>query len=217
MTTPRIKVLIADDHQVVREGTKAILSKDPNIAIVGEAETAEEAIRLVEVHKPDVLLLDLRLKGGTGLEVARALQRKPDRPRIIVVSAYDFERYVQSTVRAGVMGYLTKDASAAEILEAVHSAYQGHGVLKGQIAATVLRGLSGGRAREEQPDDLTVREVEVLELMSGDYSNGQIGERLGISVRTVEAHVSNILEKLNAPSRKEAIRIGIQQGFIKEA
>jgi len=185
--------------------------------VVGEAETAEEALRLTDELAPDVVILDIRLKNGSGIDVARALMRKGSTARVLVLTAHDFEQYVDALARAGVRGYLLKDTPPEQLIKAVHDVYEGHGVLPGRIAASVLDSLSRERRDSPRtPDDLTIREIEVLELLYQGRRNQEIAERLGISQRTAESHVANIFSKLGATTRAEAVRIAIEHGYIKK-
>ena len=210
-----IRVLLVDDHALIREGTRTFLDKDPLIEVVGEAETAEDAIRLATELTPDVILLDVRLRGGSGIDVARALHRQGSTAKVLVVSAYDFGPYIDALTKAGVKGYMLKDVKQEELVNAVHQVYQGKGVLPGPVAATVLETLT--RERKEtpkQPERLTVREVDVLELLMQGYRNQDIGGRLDISTRTVETHVANILGKLGTNNRSDAVRLAVEQGYF---
>ena len=212
----QIKVMLVEDHTLFREGTKGLIEEDPAIHVVGETDTAEEAIRMAEELSPDVLLVDIRLRTGTGIEVARALQKKQPPIRVLVLTAYDFEQYVTALTRAGVSGYMLKDVSSDDLIKAIHQVCEGQGVLSGSIAQTVLQSLSKGRRETARPSEaLTIREIEVLELVMQSYRNPMISARLGISTRTVEAHVANILGKLGAASRNEAVRIAIELGYLK--
>ena len=193
----RIRVLLVDDHAIVRQGTKFFIEQDPEITVVGEAEAPGEALKLAKELDPDVILLDIRLKGGSGIDVARSLQKEGSRARVLVVSAYDFTPYIDALTKAGVRGYVLKDVEQDELVLAIRQVERGEGVLPGPVAANVLDTVSRGKAEPlRQAEDLTVREIEVLELLAQDYRNQDISGRLGISVRTVEAHVANILGKL---------------------
>ena len=216
MTATQVRVLLVEDHALVREGTRALIEVGGSITVVGETDTADEAVRLATELSPDVVLLDIRLRIGTGIDVARALHKQRSPARILVLTAYDFEQYVTALTRAGVSGYILKNSPSGELVKAIHQVHQGGGVLAGNIAATVLRSLSKVQsAPSKVPEALTVREVEVLELVMQEYRNPAIGERLGISPRTVESHVANILGKLGASTRKEAVQIAVEQGHLK--
>ena len=200
----------------MREGTKVLLQTDPTIEVVGEADTASDALQLIKMLEPDVVLLDIRLREGTGIDVARALQKQRGNSRILVVSSYDYEQYITALTRAGVSGYILKDSPPQDLLRAVHDVDTGRGVLPGKIAATVLESISRPQ-REAEPDplNLTLRELEVLELILHRYRNPVIAHRLGISTRTAEAHVANILQKFGVSSRAEAVQAAVARGYLQ--
>lgn len=215
MTTEKVRVLLVEDHTLVRQGTKTLIETDPAIQVVGEADTAEAALRLVDELAPDVVLLDIRLKSGTGIDVARALQRKRSASRVLVVTAYDYEQYVLALTKAGVSGYILKDIPPEELIKAIHQVHKGGGVLPGKIAATVLENMAKGSAKVDRPpEELSIREVEVLELLMHGLSSPAIGQRLGLSARTIEAHVANILSKLGVSTREEAVLTAIRRGYL---
>ena len=212
----KIRVLLVEDHLLVREGTKALLQGDPAIEVVGEADTADEALKLIRAIEPDVVLLDIRLREGTGIDVARALQKQRCNSRLLVVSSYDYEQYVTALTRAGVSGYILKDSPPQELIRAVHEVNAGRGVLPGRIAATVLESLSKSqRETDSEPEPLTMREMEVLELVVQQYRNPIIAQRLGISTRTAEAHVANILQKLGVSTRADAVQAALERGLLQ--
>ena len=214
--TRKIRVLLVEDHILVREGTKVLLQADPNIEVVGEADTANDALKLIKDLAPDVVLLDIRLKEGSGIDVARALQKQHCSSRVLVVSSYDYEQYVTALTRAGVSGYILKDVPPEELIRAIYDANTGRGVLPGNIAATVLESIARSqREVETAPDMLTLRELEVLELIMQRYRNPVIAQRLGISTRTAEAHVANILSKLGVSTRTEAVQMALERGYLR--
>jgi len=216
MTTmiQKIRVLLVEDHVLVREGTKALLQGDLGIEVIGEADTANDALRLIKELAPDVILLDIRLREGNGIDVARALQKQRSTARVLVVSSYDYEQYVTALTRAGVSGYVLKDVGPEELIHAVHEVSAGRGVLTGAIAATVLETIARSPREEAPTAMLTARELEVLELMMQRCKNPEIAQRLGISARTAEQHVANIRSKLGAASRIEAVQIALQRGYV---
>jgi DNA-binding NarL/FixJ family response regulator len=212
-----LQVLIVDDHRMFREGVRSRLEQEPDIQVVGEASSGQEAFALVEQTNPTIVTLDIRLPDTSGIEVARLLRQQHPELKILILSAYDFDQYVETTVRLGVDGYLLKDSSQEKLVQALREIASGGVVLPPHIASKLMRTYSTRRAvfREREPDELTVRELEVVELMAHGLRNIEIARRLLISVRTVEAHVSNIMAKLGAQSRTEAVQIAIEEGLIK--
>ena len=212
-----IKVLIVDDQQMFREGIRQRLEQEANICIVGEAATAEEALLQVELSEPDIVILDIRLPDISGIEVARRMRRQWPDLKILMLSSYDFDQYVSAAARVGIQGYLVKDAPQDELVNAIHVIASGGAALPPHIASKVMRNYSTAPPRV--PDgllgELTIREIDVLELMYQGYRNVDIAARLSISHRTVEAHVGNIISKLGAQSRTEAVHIAIEKGFIR--
>jgi two-component system response regulator NreC len=200
-----------------REGVRNRLEEEPDIQVVGEAGSAQEAFALVEQTNPTIVTLDIRLPDTSGIEVARLLRQQHPELRILILSAYDFDQYVEATVRLGVDGYLVKDSSQEKLIQAIREIAAGGAVLPPHIASKLMRTYSTRRTvfRERLPDELTVRELEVVELMAQGLRNIEIARRLLISVRTVEAHVSNIMAKLGAQNRTEAVQIAIEENLIK--
>jgi DNA-binding NarL/FixJ family response regulator len=199
-----------------REGVRNRLEQEPDIQVVGEAGSAQEAFALVEQTNPSVVTLDIRLPDASGIKVARLLRQQHPELRILILSAYDFDQYVEAAIRLGVDGYLLKGSSQEKLVQALREIATGGVVLPPSIAAKLMRTYSTRRAvfRKRLPGELTVRELEVVELMAHGLRNIEIARRLLISVRTVEAHVSNIMAKLGAQSRMEAVQIAIEENLI---
>lgn len=206
-----IRVLLVDDHVMMRQGTRALLRESPEIAIVGEAGRGEEALELARELRPDVLVLDIKLEGLSGIDVARQLRVEMPEVRILVLSAYHYEQYVRGMFAIGVDGYLLKSATAAELISGVLAVTRGESVLSEEVSRTAAPALRGGIAGS---DGLSEREREVLELVSRGASNKDVAEGLGISLRTVESHMSNAMAKLGAKSRVEAISVAMQRGIV---
>ncbi len=212
-----LRILIVDDHQMFREGIRRRLEQEPDMAIVGEADSAEDALEKVEQAQPTIVLLDIRLPRVSGIELARQLrQRWPDL-KILVLTGYDFDQYVRAVARVGVSGYLLKTAPQDTVVQAIREVAAGGAVLPPAIASKVLHHYSADSAavREGMMGELTLRETEVLELMHQGIKNADIASRLAISPRTVEAHVSSIISKLGAQNRTGAIRVALDQGLIR--
>lgn len=214
MTAAAIRVLIAEDHAVVREGTRQILSKDPGIEVVGEAEDGQRALDLAALLVPDVLVLDLRLPKLTGIEVARRIGTQVPGTRILVLSAYDDDDYVFAAMDAGAAGYLLKTAHGDEVVSAIHSIARGEVVLQSVIATKFLRGHGHDRSTGDFEEKLTDREMEILRLAALGLRNKEIADRLHLSQRTVEGHLSHVFTKLNVGSRTEAILHAAARGWL---
>ncbi len=196
-----IRVMVVDDHALVREGTAQILSAEADLEVVGQTGNAEEGFALFEQVQPDVLLVDVNLPGASGLEFARQALRLDPTVRIIVVSAYDDYAYVTEALEIGVSGYLLKTASGNELVDAVRAAADGVFVLDRALSARLTRRWRSGPS---ELGALTARETDVLHLLSQGLSNKHIATQLGLRVRTVEGHVSSVLAKLGVDSRTGA-------------
>jgi len=212
-----LRLLIVEDQRMFREGIRSRLDMEADLVVVGEATSAEEGLELVEHTKPTVVILYIRLPGMSGIEAARVMRQKWPELKILMLTGYDFDQYVRAAARAGIDGYILKDASQDKLVQALREIAAGGAVLPPSIASIVMRSYSKepGLIRRPQPDELTVREIEVLELMSQGLRNTEIAQHLSISIRTVEAHVSKIMSKLGAQSRTEAVRVAIQKNLIK--
>ncbi len=214
MSPALIRVLIAEDHAVVREGTRQILASDSGIEVVGEAEDGQRALELAAALKPDVLVLDLRLPKVTGIEVARRIQTQAPETRILVLSAYDDDDYVFAAMEAGAAGYLLKTAHGEEVVSAIHSIARGEVVLQSAIASKFLRGHGNARSSGDYEEKLTDREMEILRMAALGLRNKEIADRLSLSQRTVEGHLSHVFTKLNVGSRTEAILHAAARGWL---
>jgi len=206
----KIKILVADDHPMLREGLVAVLGTQPDFEVVGEAADGEEAARLAGTLRPDVILLDLEMPNVDGVEALERLRDAGSEARAVVFTAYDTDERVLGALRAGARGYLLKGASRAEIFSAVRAVHSG-GSLLGPAAAERLLDRAGGDGTEH----LTPREVEVLGLISRGLRNREIAERLFVTERTVKFHVGSILAKLGAHNRTDAARIATRRGLVE--
>ncbi len=202
MESEVIRVVVVDDHALHRDGTRQILEAHPDLQVVGDAASGEVALALVNQLHPDVVLLDIRLPGMNGIEVARQLTRDHPDVRVLMVSAYDEDEYVRGALEAGAAGYLRKTAPGKELVHAVRAVAAGASVLQSGLAARLL---SSTRQREQGADDLTERELAVLRLLAAGLHNREVATRLGISARTVDRHCDNIYAKLGVGSRTEAV------------
>jgi DNA-binding NarL/FixJ family response regulator len=207
-----IRVLLADDHAVVRQGIRQFLEAGGDIEVVAEAGDGDEALRLVRQQLPDVAVLDIQMPQRSGIDVARAVRAERLPVGILVLTAYDDEPYVRAVLQAGAYGYVLKTADAEDIVEAVRSVSEGKSVLDPAVARQVMRRLS-----EDEPlatEALTERELEVLRLAAHGYTNKAIGVQLSISDRTVQGHLAKIFGKLHAVSRTEAVMRAVSLGLI---
>jgi DNA-binding NarL/FixJ family response regulator len=197
-----IRVVVVDDHALHRDGTRQILDAHPDLQVVGDANSGEVALALVNQLRPDVVLLDIRLPGMNGIEVARRLTRDHPEVRVLMVSAYDEDEYVRGALEAGAAGYLRKTAPGKELVQAVRAVAGGASVLQSGLTAALL---ISSRPPERGAADLSERELEVLRLLAEGMHNRELAAQLGISPRTVDRHCDNIYAKLGVGSRTEAV------------
>ena len=211
-----ITVLLVDDHAMVRQGVRAFLETQPDIAVVAEAASGEEAVRLAAEHAPDVALMDLIMPGMDGVEATRRLTARSPRTNVVVLTSYHDDEHVFPAIRAGALSYVLKEVGPDELAETVRKAATGEAVLHPRVAARVVRELHG--ARRDQPNvfhDLSERELEVLKLIAEGLSNAEISGRLFISEKTTKNHVSNILGKLHLADRTQAAVYAWRQGVVR--
>jgi DNA-binding NarL/FixJ family response regulator len=212
-----IRVLLADDQRVVREGLGTLLGLLDGIELVGTAADGEEAVALAAAHDPDVVLMDLRMPRCDGIEAIRRLAARGDRPRAIALTTYADDASVLGALRAGARGYLTKDASADEIRAAVEAVARGEAALDPAVQHHVVAALAGdggsGPPGRELPDGLTPREAEVLELIAAGLSNAEIAERLVVSAATVKSHVNHLFAKAGVRDRAQAVTYAYRHGL----
>ncbi len=212
-----VNVLLVDDHQMFREGIRNRLEKEPDFHVVGEAASAEEALEMVERTNPTIVLLDIRLPNMSGIEAARILRRRWPNLKIVLLTGYDFDQYVRAAARAGIQGYLLKDSPQEVLVDALRDVLAGGTVLSPNIASKVIQTFADAPTpgKERPSVELTMREIEILEMLYQGLRNTEIAAKLAISQRTVEAHVGNIISKLGAQSRTEAVRIAVGKNLIK--
>lgn len=207
-----IRILIVDDHIVVRKGIKALLATEPNLEVLDEAEDGLEAVSKYEELKPDVLLLDLLMPKMSGIEVIRELKSKYSDVKILVLTSFAADEQVFPAIKAGALGYLLKDSQPEELIEAIRQVHKGESSLSPSVARKVLQEVFQPGEKTLSPDPLTKREVEVLQVLAKGKSNREIGEILSITEATVRTHVSNILAKLHLASRTEAALYALKEG-----
>ena len=214
--TERITVLVVDDHDVVRQGVRAFLEAQPDLAIVGEAASGEAAIRLVQEHIPDVVLMDLVMSGMNGVEATRELKRVSPRTQVVVLTSYHDDEHIFPALRAGAISYTLKDVRPVELAEIIRQAAQGESVLHPRVATRVLQEVRDAKPNVPAPfADLTERELDVLRLLAEGQSNTAIAEKLVLSEKTVKGHVSNILSKLHMADRTQAAVFAWRQGLME--
>jgi NarL family two-component system response regulator LiaR len=204
-----IRALLVDDHPALMIGLRVLLDRAPDIAVVGEAENGPDALTLIAALEPDVTVLDCQMSGMSGAEVAMEVQLRGFQTRVLAMSAYTDDRYVYGMLEAGAVGYLLKDEAPDTIVEAVRAAARGQGYFSPPVADQ-----AASWARGERPGGLTERELEVLYLLAEGKSNKEIAQALYVTVRTANFHVGNILSKLDAASRVEAVVWAKDHGII---
>ncbi len=206
-----ISVVIAEDHTLVREGTREILEREPDLQVVGEAARGDLAVELAQRLQPDVVILDMRMPGINGIEAARQITGVAPAARVLIVSAYDDEDYVREALRAGASGYLLKTAPSRELVEAVRAVAAGSTVLQAELSARLAR---SRLPSQYASDELSPRELDVLRLIARGLANKEVAQDLGISLRTVEGHLHNIFEKFRVNSRTEAVVHAVTHAIV---
>ncbi len=210
-----IRILIADDHPIVRKGLAALMEEQADIQVVGEAADGREAVERARASKPDVILLDLMMPGQDGLSAIGEIKRDRPDAQILVLTSYFEDDQVFPAIKAGALGYLLKDSSPQELLRAIRESARGQSALHPAIALKVIRELNHPSGLPPTTDPLTARELEVLTLLGQGMSNADIAARLTISERTVGTHISNILGKLHLASRTQAALFALKQGLTR--
>jgi NarL family two-component system response regulator LiaR len=206
----RIKVMLVDDHAVVRSGLSAFLSVTPDLELVGEAENGDEAVRRCGLLNPDVILMDLMMPGTDGVTATRLIHEKYPAVHVIALTSFPEDDLVQKALQAGATGYLMKNVSARELADAIRAAHRGKMTLSPEAA----QALAHAAANKNEGAELTDREREVLKLMVEGLNNAEIAERLVVSLSTVKYHISNILSKLQVDNRVAAVTLAIQKKLV---
>ncbi len=215
-TVHPIRVLLADDHAVVRQGIRQFLEISDTVTVVAEASDGLEAIRLIREHQPDVAVVDIQMPGQSGIEVTRSIRAERLPVGVLILTAFDDPPYVKAVLQAGANGYILKTAEAHELVEAVQAVHEGQSVLGQGIARKLMEQLVAPHT-ETHIEPLTERELEVLRLTAKGYTNKAIGVELSISDRTVQGHLAKIYAKLGAASRTEAVMRAVALGWIPPA
>ena len=215
---PKIKILVVDDHAIVREGVRMILAKESDLEVVGEAGDGQQALELTERVRPDVVIMDISMPGMGGIEATQTVRARHPEVQVLALTMHEDESYVFQLLRAGAAGYVLKRAAAQDLVQAVRASAKGEAFLNPSVARKVvedyLRRVETGEERARY-DGLTTREKEILTLIAQGLSNQQIAEKLFISIKTVQTHRAHILEKLGLHDRTELVRYAIRKGLIE--
>jgi DNA-binding NarL/FixJ family response regulator len=209
-----IRVVLADDHAVVRKGIREYLEEDEAIRVIGEAGDGAEAVALVARERPDVAVFDIQMPQLNGLEATRQVKQQHPETRVLILTAYDDDPYIFAALQAGASGYLLKTASPAELVQAVHALMADESALSPLVAKRLVQRASGRPSRDEVIEPLSDREMEVLRLAAQGKSNRQIAGVLSISDRTVQGHLANIYGKLQVSTRTEAVLFAVREKWI---
>ena len=212
----RIRVVLADDHVLVREGIRQFLEETDDIEVIGEAGNGAEVLQLVEETSPDVAVLDIQMPEVTGIEATRRIKQHFPDVQVLILTAHDDDPYIRALLRAGADGYVLKTATSEELVKAVRDVHHGLTALSPAVATVVVRQMSheAPPGAADQVETLTEREIDVLRLAAQGMTNREIGQELGISHRTVQGHLANVYEKLNVSSRTEAVTEALKRGWI---
>lgn len=213
----KIRILLADDHAVVRQGTRELLTREADLEVVAEAGDGEEAVRLARAHAPDVVIMDIAMPKLNGIEATRQIKAANPRISVLALSAYDDDQYIFALLEAGAAGYLLKNVGADDLVRAIRAVAAGEAVLHPAIARRVVNRFTPSAAEQSEAnvlDQLTERELEVLRLAAKGLKNQEIAHQLSLSTRTVQTHLSNIFGKMGVGSRTEAVLMALQRGWI---
>ena len=213
----KIRILLADDHTILRDGIRSLLEDEADMEVIGEAEDGHSAVKLARQLDPDVVLMDIAMPLLNGLEATRQIKRDNDHTKVLILSMHENEEYIRKVLATGAMGYILKDAAARELLGAIRAVYNGEAVLSPAITRLVIEDYLrwGDLQPENDSSGLSPREREVLQLVAEGYTNKQIAEILSISIKTVQAHRSNLMSKLDLHDRGELIKYAIQKKIIE--
>ena len=214
MTEP-IKLLIADDHPVVREGLIAMISRESDFKVVAEANNGLEAVEKAKQFKPDVILMDLRMPELDGVEAIRQIAETEPNTKFIILTTFSDDEYIFKGIEVGARAYLLKDAPREELFKAIRAVYQGESLIQPVVASKVLSRFAELSRQTQAPELLTEREIEVLTLIAKGSANKEIAEELHISNSTVKTHIASIFQKLGTNDRTEAVTMALKKGIIK--
>ncbi len=215
-TTKKIRVFLADDHLVLREGIKSFMSRVPDMEVIGEASNGEDTVAKVRQLVPDIVLMDISMPGINGLEAAAQIKQLVPQTKVLVLTMYETEQYVSQMLHVGAVGYVVKTASTDELLSAIRTVYHGDVYLYPSITRMFLQDYLQNikMQNEDKPEKLTARELEILRHVADARKNKEIADILGISVRTVQAHRTNLMFKLGVHDRTELVKYAVRKGLI---
>jgi DNA-binding NarL/FixJ family response regulator len=211
----KIRILLADDHHIVRAGVRQLLESASDLQVIAEAGDGEEAQSLIQKHKPDVAVLDIQMPKASGIEVTRWVRSRMPEVGVLILTAYDDEPYVMAVLQAGANGYVLKTAKTEELIQAVRDVYEGKSALDPAITRKLMSSMF--HTPEKKVEELTDRELDVLRLAAKGYTNKAIGVQLTISDRTVQGHLAHIFAKLQSASRTEAVMRAVSLGLISQS
>jgi DNA-binding NarL/FixJ family response regulator len=212
----KIRVLVADDHAILREGVRALLAAHPDIEVVGEAVDGKDALEKVDRLDPDVVLMDIAMPGLGGLEASLEIKKTGRRARILILSQYEDREYVRRLLKSGVSGYVLKKSAGSELANAIRAVHRGGLVLDPEVARVAMEEAGPQGPGEADPyEALTDREKQVLKLVAEGRSNKEVADLLGISVKTAMSHREHVMEKLGVHNRTELVRFAIKRGVIR--
>jgi DNA-binding NarL/FixJ family response regulator len=211
-----IAVILVDDHALVREGTRRLLEAEADMRVVEEAASGPEAVAAVERTRPDVVIMDIAMPGGSGIDATRVIKQRFPQTAVLALTAYDDDQYAMALLDAGAAGFLLKNAHGRELVEAVRAVHRGEPVLDRGMAARLFKRMAKGAPKPASPEPaVSEREMEVLREAARGLANKEIARRLGVSVRTVHTHLGNIFGKLQVGSRTEAVLQALRRGCVR--
>lgn len=213
----KIRILIADDHKIVRVGLHGIVSREPDMLVVGEAEDGKQVTTQMALHPVDVILMDIDMGATNGIDTTRSVKEKYPDVRVLALTMHEDQQSIVAMLQAGASGYLLKNAGREELLSGIRTVFSGNNYFSSQVSATLLHAITSMNAPAGKPKSdstLTDRELEVLRLIAREHSNGEIAEKLFISIRTVDTHRRNIIEKLQVKNTAGLVRYAIEKALI---